>query len=327
MAIWQGDVFFRRIIELILKDIRQNPWLIDDILSDFITDPMLSGIYGQKEIQNAKKWITENEVSVFLPHRMDLEKMPCITIAIGSNSEDRSLARLSDLTHIVETLTPSQVGKVIPYIIPPFYYTSYDQATGFFEIPDSINLIIIEPGMAVINPDTGQGFVINKKSNTGFFINPGTSINFNVIGIIPEYRIYKARREIATFQESVSLGCHVHGDPNALLWLHSILMYGLLRYREGVIESRNFQISNIQSTDMIRNNAFDSFGENVYSRFITITGQVENTWIKAPKSIIESINVINGVEAGLILINEENGEVPEIIDLKEETWGAKTDPE
>jgi len=327
MSIWQGDVFFRRIIELILRDVRQNPWLMDDILSDFVTDPMLSGIYGQKEIENAKKWITDNEISVFLPHRMDLEKMPCITIAIGSNMEDRSLARMADMTHLVETLNPTQIGKVVPYIIPPFYYTSYDQATGFFEVPNTVDLVIVQPNMAVINPQTGAGFIITSKNNNGFFITPGTVINFDVIAVIPEYRIYKARREIATFQENISIGCHVHGDPNALLWLYSIMMYGLLRYREGLIESRNFQISNLTTTDMIRNDAFQSFGENVYSRFITLTGQVENTWIKAPKRVIETINIIDGIDAGLIMINKDNGQVPDIVDAEEEIWVSKTDPE
>lgn len=327
MSIWQGDVFFRRIIELILRDVRQNPWLMDDILSDFVTDPMLSGIYGQKEIENAKKWINDNEISVFLPHRMDLEKMPCVTVAIGSNMEDRSLARMADMTHIVETLQPTQVGKVVPYIIPPFYYTSYDQATGFFEVPGTVDLVIIQPNMAVINPQTGAGFIITSKNNNGFFITPGTVINFDVIAVIPEYRIYKARREIATFQENISIGCHVHGDPNALLWLYSIMMYGLLRYREGLIESRNFQISNLTTTDMIRNDAFQSFGENVYSRFITLTGQVENTWIKAPKRVIETINIIDGIDAGLIMINKDGGQVPDIVDSEEEIWVSKTDPE
>ena len=78
---------------------------------------------------------------------------------------------------------------------------------------------------------------------------------------------------------------------------------------------------------MIRNDSFQNFGENVYSRFITITGQVENTWIKAPKRVIEAVNIVEGIDAGLIMINQDNGEVPEIIDSEEETWVAKTDPE
>lgn len=331
MAIWQGDVFFRRVIELILRDVRQNPWLIDDILSDFVTDPMLVNIYGQKEIQNAKKWFNDNEVSVFLSHRMDFEKMPCVTISIGNNVEDKSLGRLGDMTPFVETLQPEQVGKSINYIISPFEYVSYDQPTGFFLVPAEVNLTLVQPGMVLVDPDDGVGFVITNKTANGIFIAPGTEISFAQIGVIPQYMIFRARREIATFQESVSIGCHAHGDPNALLWLYSIVMYGLLRYREGVLETRNFQISNLQTTEMVRNDAFQEIGENVYSRFINISGQVENTWIKAPKSIIETINVVDNTfgiyTAGLVIVGKDGAEVPEIVDAEEETWVAETDPE
>jgi hypothetical protein len=300
-------------------------------LSDFVSDPMLSSIYGQKEIDRAKKWFAENEVSIFLPHRMDLEKMPCVTIAIGSNIEDRSLARLGDLTPVVETYQYTQVGKTIPYIIQPFSYISYDQVTGYFVVPETVDLTIINPGMVVIDPDTGNGFVISNVGNNGFFISAGSTISFTEIGILPNYRVFKARREIATFQEKITLGCHTHGDPNTLLWLYSILMYGLLRYREGVLESRNFQLSNIETSDMIRNDAFQSFGENVYSRFITVSGQVENTWIKAPKYIIEAINITDsssGIkQTGLIIKGSDGAEIPEIVDTENEMWVAETNKE
>jgi hypothetical protein len=339
MAIWQGDVFFRRIIDLTLKDIRENDWLLDDILSDFILDPMLSGIYGQKEIDNAKKWIKENEISVFLPHRMDLEKMPCVTISIGSNVEDKSLARLGDLTPCVETYEASDIGKTIQYVQKPFTIVSYDQPTGYIEVPDSVSLTIIQPGMVVVDPTTGSGYVIAKKDANGVFIAEGTNLTATEVGILPQYRIYRARREIATFQERVTIGCHVHGDPHALLWLYSIMMYGLLRYREGALESRNFQLSNIETSDMVRNQNWQEIGENVYSRFITITGQVENTWVKAPKRIIESINVADNdgsayddsdgqsvtVLSGICIIGPDGGEIPEIIDTECEAWAAKDD--
>ena len=340
MAIWQGDVFFRRIIELTLQDIRENDWLLDDILSDFVTDPMLSEIYGQKEIENAKKWFKENEISIFLPHRMDMEKFPCITISIGSNSEDRRLARLADQTECVETYEASDIGKTIQYVTQPFVYTTYTQATGFFEVPAEIDMTIIQPGMVAIDPATGGGYVVVSKSNNGFFIAENTVVTAVQIGILPQYRIWRARREIATFQERVTLGCHVHGDPSTLLWLYSIMMYGLLRYREGILESRNFQLSNIETTDMIRNENFGSVGENAYSRFITISGQVENTWIKAPKRIIESVSITgfedgegtttiapndggNNCPVGICIIGPDGGQIPEIIDTECEAWAAK----
>lgn len=296
-------------------------------MSDFVNDPMLSGIYGQKEIENARKWIQENEISIFLPHRMDMEKMPCITISIGSNAEDKSLSRLADQTPFIQEYQPNEVGDVVQYIIPPFTFTSYNQATGFFQTPPEVDLTIIQPGMVAFDEGTAQGWAITKKSNDGFFIAEGTIISASQIGILPNYRIFRARREVATFQERITIGCHVHGDPNALLWLYSIMMYGFLRYREGGLESRNFQLSNIETSDMVRNDAFENIGENVYSRFITMTGQVENTWVKAPKEIIEVINIVDfeNIEgAGLVISDEKGGQVPEIIDAECEFWVSTT---
>lgn len=333
MAIFQADAYFRRVVEIILQDIRENDWLIDDILSDFITDPVLA-IYGQKEIENAKKWFKENEISIFLPHRMDIEKMPCITISVGSSPEDKSLARLADQTPYIETYEASEIGKTIQYVIPPFAYTSYDEPTGLFVVPSTVDLTIIQPGMVIVDSQTGGGYVITKKTATGFGIAEGTTVTATIMGILPQYRIWRARREIATFQEKVTLGCHAHGDPSTLLWLHSIMMYGLLRYREGLLESRNFQLSNIEISDMVRNENFQDIGENAYSRFITITGQTEQTWIKAPKRVIETVAIRDfddgdgddsndGCPTGICIIGPDGGQIPEIIDTECETWAAK----
>ena len=345
MAIFQSDAYFRRIVELTLQDIRENDWLLDDILSQFVTDPMLA-MYGQKEIENAKKWFKENEISIFLPHRMDTEKMPCITISVGSSSEDKSLARLADQTAEVETLLASDIGKTIQYVIKPFTYISYIQVAGFFEVHPDIDLTIIRPGMVVIDPETGGGYVIIKTGlkpydendpsavrNNGIFIAPNTVVSATEVGILPQYRIWRARREIATFQERITLGCHTHGDPSSLLWLHSIMMYAVLRYREGVLESRNFQLSTIEISDMVRNSNFEHIGENVYSRFITVTGQTEQTWLKAPKRIIEAA-VIKGFDdgeggcpVGICITGPDGGQIPEIIDTSCETWAAKDEEE
>lgn len=328
MSMFQGDVFFRRVLELVIQDIRQNPWLIDDALSDFVNDPALSGIYGQKEIENAKKWFKDNDISIFLKHRMDLEKMPCLTLSIGSNMEDRSLARLADQTPFYEDYSPSEIGKTIGYIVKPFEYDSYDQDTGVFIVMNQ-DISLVQPGMVAIDPDSGVGFVVSKINPNGFSIAEGAEFVGSKVGILPQYRIFRAKREMATFQERITIGCHVHGDPNALLWLYTIMMYGFLRYREGLLEARGFQLSNVETSDMIRNENFESFGENVYSRFIVITGQVENTWVKSPKRFIETIRLgefdqnNEQVSPGLIIINEKGGEVPEIIEEFDKFWVAK----
>lgn len=289
MAIFQADVIWRRVIELILKEVKEQPYVIQDCLSDFVTQDILS-MYGQKEIDNAIKWFKDTEIPVLLPHRMDFKKMPCVTLEIGSSAEKRDLARLGDLTSQVDLYETKDIGKTIPYIVSPFTYTSYDEPTGKFVTPSSVNLDIVEAGMVVIDPSTGTGFVIASKDNEGFFITAGTTFSAAEIGILPQYRYFQARREISTFQETVNIGLHVHGDPSTLLWLHSLMVYSLMRYREGLLDANNFQISTLNSSDMVsRSEDFEGVGENGYSRFITITGQVENTWIKAPKHIIETV--------------------------------------
>lgn len=327
MAIFQGDVIFRRVIELTLKDIRENDWLIDDILSDFVSDPMLSGVYGQKEIDNAKKWIKENKVDVMLPHRMDVQNMPCVTINIGPNGEDKSLATMADQTPFFEDYTASDIGRTIPYIVEPFDIISYNQTTGFIETPSSVDITLISPGMVIVDPSTGGGYAIKNKTTNGVFIAENTNLTVTKLGILPQYRTWRARRERATFQERITIGCHCAGDPSSLLWLYSFVFYGLLRYREGVLESRNFQLSNLETSDMVRNSAFQDIGENVYSRFITITGQVENTWVKAPKRFFETVRLRDfeqeGNKAGIIIYNEDGGKVPDIIDEECESWVAK----
>jgi hypothetical protein len=264
---------------------------------------------------------------------MDVEKMPCITIAIGSNMEDKSLARLADQTECIETYEASDIGKTIQYIVPPFQYTTYDQPSGLITTPESVDIGLVNPGMVIIDPTTGNGFVVSRVEINSIYIAPGSNLTATEVGVLPQYRTFRARREIATFQEKITVGCHVHGDPNALLWLYSFMMYGLLRYREGVLESRNFQLSNIETSDMVRNHNFESVGENVYSRFITISGQVENTWVKAPKRIIETVQVSNDGNPGegcpvgicISIIGADGGQIPEIIDTENEMWAAKDD--
>jgi len=306
MAIYQTDAVFRRMIEIILNDIRENPYVIQDALSDFVNDDMLS-IYGQDEIDNAKKWFKENKVAVFLEHRLDMVTYPCVTVQINGHEERKELARTGDLTATVETYTASEIGKTISYVVEPFDYISYDQVNGHFITPPEVDLTIIEKGMVFID-SKGVGFIVDSVNNTGILIAPGTAVTATRMGVLPEYRIFKLRREIATFQETVTIGCHSHGDPSTNLWLHTIILYGLLRYREGMLESRNFQLATYSSSEMMKSENFGNGGENGYSRFITIKGIVENTWIKAPKRVLET----TGASPAIIIIDCDGNKITQI---------------
>jgi hypothetical protein len=288
-GIFCGDLVIKTMIELGLEDIKKNPWLIEDVFASLRDNELLSKKYGEKEVQRTKEFISNNDLPVFMQYRIDKQSFPCITISLGESNEDKSLATLGDTTPFVEELNPNDIGKPIPFIVQPFNAVSYDKTTGIVEVPADIeNYRYIEAGMAVVNAETGGGFTIIEKAGiNGFKIAINSELPTNKkIAIIPQYRIYRARREGATLQESYQIGCHVSGDPAYLIMLFSVIKYIIYRYREALLEHENFQLSGIKCSQIIKNNEFGE--DKVFSRFITLYGQTIETWIKSPHRVIES---------------------------------------
>lgn len=325
-GIFQGDIVFKTLVELSLEDMRKNPWLIEDCFSSLIENPLLNKKYGLAEVNRAKEFILNNKIPVYLKGRIDKQEFPCITISVGASVEDDNLATLGDLSTEIETLYPEQINKTIKYIIPPFDVVSYDKTTGIIEIPEDIEEYrYISQGMILVDPETGNGVVIQDKGgNHGVKITPETDLPANRLGIVPQYQLYRARRERAISKETYNIGCHAHGDTSTLIFLHSVVKYALYRYRESLLEHENFQLSRISNTDIVKN---DAFGEdNVYSRFISVNGQVEEYWIKAPKRIIESIDLSEKIgesegedvlDKGIKILSQE---APEELDGDEQLW-------
>jgi len=240
-----------------------------------------------------------------MSHRLDKEEFPCCTIALGDSNEDKSLATLGDQSADIEDLSPEDIGKPIQYIIKPFEVVSYNQTTGVVVIPKDDNFQYINEGMLLVDSSTGNAWVIRgRKAGNKVLIDPGSELDGEKFGIAPKYQMYRARRERIISQETYNIGCHVHGDPATLLFLFAFVKYCLLRYREGLLEANNFQLSNLSCTDLIRNTAFQA--ENVYSRFITLSGQTEESWIKTPYRTIEAVGIEDGEATGIHIISNEN---------------------
>jgi hypothetical protein len=321
--IFAGDVIIAEAIRQGLEDMRKNLWLLDDVFGNFIQEPALRDKYGQKEIDAAKDWFMNNKIEVNLRYRNDKDHFPCVTIALGSSSEKEEMKHLADLSTEVETLMPNQIGKPIPYIVKPFVPDSYDQMTGILTVPKSVKLKGVRAGQILVDPDTGIGYIIQAVVSNGIKLEPNLELTLKKAGIVPRYQFYKARREHTFFQETYSIGCHVHGDPAPLLWLHAIVLYTILRYRESLLEGRQFMQSSVSSSDLIQNPNFEGpGGENVFSRYITLTGQVENSWLKTPSRIIESVEIegetIEGIRSGIKIIS--NLDSPDYLDTEDDIW-------
>lgn len=323
-GIFQGDLIIKAAVQLAIDDMKKNPWLIEDVFSSLLENPILKQMYGAKEIARAKEFILNNQIDIYMHHRLDKMNYPCVTIGIGPSTEDKDLATLGDGSVAFEDYNPQEIGKTIKFLVSPFKPTSYDKDTGILELPDTITEYrYLDKGMVLIDVSNGNGWIINGKAGTnGLQIAAGTKLPNGELAIIPQYQLYRARRERATSQEQYNIGCHVHGDPSTLIFLFAVVKYGLYRYREGLLEHNNFQLSRIVATEMIRNEAMGE--ENIFSRWITLYGQVEESWIKSPKRFIEAIDLndparAEGVEfeSGIKILSKD---APLDLQEEEDIW-------
>lgn len=329
MALFPGDVIIKTAIELGLEDLKNNDWLIEDIFSEFIENPFLREKYGMKEIDRAKEFIKNNKVHIFMAHRLDKEQFPCITIALGDSIEDKNLATLADQSTCVTEMDPSEIDRPIPWIVKPFEIVEYDEVTGVAKLPPKLTgFQYVNKGMLLVDVATGDGYEISGvKGKSSIQIAAGLDLSGQKYAIAPRYRSFRVRRERIISQETYNIGCHTHGDPATLLFLFAFTKYALLRYREGLLEASNFQLSNLSCTDMIANRAFQA--ENVYSRFITLSGQAEESWAKTPYRRIEAVEINTGEEGseltGINIISnldtDENSE-----EADNDLWGTIKEP-
>jgi hypothetical protein len=331
MGIFQGDVIIKAMVDLSMDEMRKNVWLLDHCFESLKAIPYISDKYGQNNIDAAKEWFLNNKIDVYLRPRNDKDQMPCITIFPGSSNEKEEMKTEADASTETITLMPSQIGKPIPYVVKPFVPTGYDADTGEISLdPTTVGFDVVTKGMVLVNIANGTGYVIQDVTEGAFVIAPDQNIDATEFAVIPQFPYYQARIEHTFCQENYTVGCYVHGDPQNVIWLWSIVLYAIYRYRETLLEGNGFAQSVISSGELLEDPNYEGpGGEQAFVRFINITGQIENSWIKAPKRYIESIVLKNrdqnGVTGGIKILS--NLDAPPTIDPADETWYTVADDE
>jgi hypothetical protein len=319
MSLFQGDVIIKTAVELGIEDLRKNPWLISHMLSDLVDIRYVKEKYGQAQIDACKEWLANNNIDIYMRDVRDKDRLPCVTIGVDASNEKVDMKFMADQSTKDVVLLPQEINKPLPYMVPPFVPTGYNMATGEISVPDSVPLTIVIAGMILVNPENGQGFEILGVTDDAILIEPNLAFEASQLGVLPHFRYYKARVEHTFFQESYAIGCHAHGDAQNAIWLHNIVLYSLLRYRESLLEANGFAESVINNFPLQPNpNYSGPGGEEAWMRRITLTGQVENSWVKSPRRFIEvatfSKKVDNEYIGGIRILgnlNNNNNIIPE----------------
>lgn len=323
MGIFQLDLIIKTAIDLGMEDMRKNPWLIDDMLSDCITNQYLKDKYGQKQIDACKEWLLNNQIDIYMRPRNDKDRLPCITIAPGRSPEKEEMKHMADQSTETVMLLPQVIGKSINYIVKPFTPEGYDINTGIVSVPSNININTVRAGMILIDPDKAEGFIIRDVVGNGIEIDPNIQLDATRLAVLPSKPYYEARREHTFFQQECTITCVTHGDPQTTVWLHSIVLYSILRYRESLLEAQGFTQSSLYSSSLDDHPYYSGpNGEQAYQQSINLSGQVENSWIKTPRRFIEAAELREkkpiGYVGGIKIISNLNS--PDFIDETEEIW-------
>lgn len=303
MSLFLGDLRIKAALTLGLEDIAKNPWLINDILADTVSNEYMRRFYGS-QIDSCKQWIANNRVNIVLSDRDDKLEFPAIEIELGTSNEKAEMKHMGDLSVESVKLLPNNINKPIPFVLNPTA-GSYNPTSGVFTFSPSVDLNNVSPKMILVNPSNGNGYIIQSVTManqvnllTGLSIAPGS------YGIIPEYQYYESKIGHTFMQEPYRIVCSAL-DQQTLLWLHSIAVYSLLRYRQVLLEKDGYAESLISSTKMYPNPDRSDAGQVIWSRDINLTGQVENRWYIQPHRIIENVAIGNGngLEGGVKIIS------------------------
>ena len=324
--ITQTDLILRSALIAGIRDLRARPYLLADVFSQCATDALLQQEFGYKEIKRATDWFLKVNLPVVLQHRLDSVELPCISIALLSSGERVGETYLGDYGDTEDlddsqTFNQSDAGIDPLVILGPFTPAAYDPSTGIVTLPSSLSTDFVVPDQLLVDRTRNLAYPIaSVPTDSTFTIKPGTVADFTEAIVMPRYQTLGLTRERAMFSETYQIGCHAAGDAVELLWLHSIVTFILLRYKNFYLDARGLTRTTFTSSDFVRNPAYE--GQNVFSRYVTLQAIVEQNWVADVSSKLEGIKLKSlRVMDGGVTPTEYYEEI------KQQGWVMDGDPE
>jgi hypothetical protein len=267
--------------------------------------------YGWKEVARAKEWFTGNAIHVVTPFTDNAPHMPCITIVQMQSAEAVEYSSLADQGHETGDYDPKANALIPQYVYKPFTPQSYDPATGIVTFPDGITTEFIVPGQFYVSA-TGKAYQIYELAGPNSFkVKCQLNDDFTNGYVAPPTNLWNCKRERTRLNETFTLGLHAVSDPAHCIWMRQLVQYILLRYKEAYFDDRGFELSTFSTSEIDLNQNFKN-ADKVYSCFITLSGNVETTWLKyvAPKlmGVHVAVAILDGPKTPPAYLAEAEGQ-------------------
>jgi len=296
MAILQTDLLWFSSLQAALADLRKHRFLLEDAYSSLISDPYLKNSYGQKEVENFKSFL-DRKIHVFSELRPpDQAVFPSIVIKVGSGNEDAQKDALGD-SYQQNKVDPSTLGGAFrspTTKLGPVTPIMYDNLTGQITFPSSVNLSKSQvfEGQFVHDEINNKAYPIELVLDNSTLlieaaISPPPNLTNMTIKPVKDSMAH-TRRSIWTW-ENVELSLYA-SDSVEVMYLYSIVMYALIRYKKNLWDARNFAVSSISYSEPFRASP-EGDPNNVYCRTITVSGRVEHSVIESTDFLIEGLDL------------------------------------
>lgn len=296
-GIFQSDVIIHSALTLAIADLRAKPYLLDYVFAGLVNDAQTAERFGEKERQKAKAWFLANDIPVVMDYHMEAPEKTCVSIALVESSEAEGT--LAD-THYVPT---EDVEADWPALSLPFTPESYSAATGVMRLPAAVtDNLLVTTGMVVIDRTGAQHAIIEVEPVDA----PDGSVKYDITlaeGVVADFTnsVIKGEKpklvqtlESVAAKETYRIGCHFHGNPLEMNWLHSVIYFCLLRYKETLMEARGLERVIIANAPFARDARWGV--ENMWTRFINVTGHVRQSW---PKLQAERVLSVTAGDTGI----------------------------
>lgn len=286
IGIHQSDVILRSALIAAIDDLRAKDYLLDFVFASLPKDALTKAEYGQREVDNAKRWFRSTKIPVMMGTTLADASFPVITFSLVDSGEAE--VTLGDVHY--EPLVDDD--RLWPALTPVFEATGAQ--SGTVTVPDQ--QLVFAPGMLLIDSAGGEHPIIEVLSNTSFTIAPSTA-DFRSCVIKGQRPSRVTAVESVKARETYSIGCHVQGEQVNLTYLHSVLVFILYRYKQRLFEARGFERMTVTSSNFMRSDQITEV-EGTYSRFINVSGYVTQVWPKDTYEKIQTVSVQPLIIAG-----------------------------
>lgn len=301
-----SDIIIRSAILQGLANLRAKPWLLKKyVFAGLPLDELTAQEYGQKTVDQATNWFLNQDIKVFLTVRQASATYPSISIELANSSEGETT--LGDVNY--QAYEDSDLQW--PTLYGPFQVPAYNPLTGQMTIPDSP--ISLGLGMVVVDDQGDIHALTDILDDQTVITDTGITSTLNAVQLKGTPPALTASQEACQYRDTYQIGVHCGGEPEYTIWLHAIMQFILLSYKESLLEARGYERSTFSSSNLAFNEAIaSSSGDIVFSRYITLTGFVRHQW---PKTILPKITT---VDTDLSVIPEAPSIVPIPIDEEDD---------